>query len=75
MKRRINIIFATLVAVSLILTAFSAIASAADINISVNGDVPQIIAQLYGYIKGPLQVGMNYFIAFMQYLAGYIAQF
>ena len=74
-RRKINTVFATLVAISLILTAFSAIASAADINISVNGDVPQIITQFYGYIREPLQVGLSYFIAFLQYIAGYIAQF
>ncbi len=75
-KRRIlKTVIASVVAISLIACICSVMASAADINISVDGDLPQTIAYYYSYIRGPLQVGLNYLIAFMQYMAGYIAQF
>lgn len=74
-RKKFKTIIATLIAISVITCIFSVMASATDINISVNGDLLQNIAYYYGYIRGPLQVGLDYFIAFMQYMANYIAQF
>lgn len=74
-KRKIKVIVATFVAILLTMATFSAMASAADINISVDGDIPQWIAYYASELKGPIQVGLSYFISFLQYIAGWIAQF
>ncbi len=76
MKRNIKIIIATIVAISLTALSFSIMASAADanVNISVDGDLINQVYSIFYMLKGPAQVGLNYLIAFGQYLAGWIAQ-
>ena len=74
-RRKIKTVVATIVAIVITMTAFSAIASASDINISVDGDIPEVIVYYVSALKGPIQVGINYIISFLQYFSGWVAQF
>ncbi|MBR3368792.1 hypothetical protein IKG45_03325 [Candidatus Saccharibacteria bacterium] len=74
-RRKVKTVIATIVAIILIMATFTAIASASDINISIDGDIPETIIYYVYTLKGPIQIGLNYFISFLQYIAGWVAQF
>jgi len=62
-----------MVAMLLSLTIF---ASAADtVNITISGDLMKYVKEYFGLIRGPLETALNYFISYLQYLAGWIRLF